>query len=73
LETVTEVMDCRRQEVEIPVVDRRFVKICPYCGLENKGTFPNPIKAGIQYGKSVKSLMARLSIYQFLALCVYPS
>jgi transposase len=72
LETVTGVIDCRRQEVEIPVVEpryiehRRFVKICPCCGLENKGTFPKHIKAGIQYGKSVKSLIAYLSIYQYI-------
>jgi transposase len=73
LETVTGVMDGRRQEVEISIVEpryiehRHFIKICPCCGLENKGTFPGHVKAGIQYGESVKSLIAYMSIYQYIS------
>lgn len=73
LQDVSGVIESRRQEVEIPVVEpryiehRRFVKTCPCCGLENRGTFPAHIKAPIQYGKSVKSLIAYLSTYQYIS------
>jgi transposase len=72
LETVPGVIDCRRQEVEIPPVQpryiehRRIVKQCPCCGLKNKGTFPSQVKAPIQYGSSVRSLIAYMSVYQYL-------
>jgi transposase len=72
LEVVEGEMVSRRQEIEIPVVapryieHRRLVKVCPCCGLTNEGLYPADIKAPVQYGRSVKSLVAYLSVYQFL-------
>jgi hypothetical protein len=43
-----------------------MVKVCPCCGLANRGTYPDHIKGPVQYGTSVKSLVSYLSVYQFL-------
>jgi transposase len=72
LEEVAGELVSRRQEVEIPIVEPRYiehrslVKVCPCCGLSNVGTYPAHIKAPVQYGSSVKSLVSYLSVYQFL-------
>jgi transposase len=72
LETVPGTLYIRRQEVEIPVVQprcvehRSLVKTCPCCGLANRGVFPSRVKAPIQYGSSVKSMIVYMSSYQYL-------
>jgi transposase len=72
LEAITGELVSRRQTVEIPVVQphymehRSLVKICPCCGQSNAGSYPEEVKAPIQYGSSVKSLVSYLSVYQFL-------
>ncbi|MDR1896170.1 MAG: transposase [Prevotellaceae bacterium] len=61
-----------RQEVEIPPVYPRYIErqnltgLCPCCRLENKGDFPPDVKAPIQYGSSVQSIIGYLSVFQHL-------
>ena len=72
LENVPAAMVSRRQEVEIPPVQPRYiehrsmVKKCPCCGQANHGAYPAEVTAPVQYGSSVKSLVAYLSIYQLI-------
>ncbi|MDR0574860.1 MAG: IS66 family transposase zinc-finger binding domain-containing protein, partial [Tannerella sp.] len=72
LKAVSAELSSRRQEVEIPVIQPRYVeyrsmvKVCPCCGPANRGTYPDHIKGPVQYGTSVKSLASYLSVYQFL-------
>ncbi|MDR1897592.1 MAG: IS66 family transposase zinc-finger binding domain-containing protein [Prevotellaceae bacterium] len=60
------------EEIEIPPVYPRYIehqslaRICLCCGLENKGDFPPDIKAPIQYGSSVQSIIGYLSVFQHL-------
>jgi transposase len=62
----------RRQEVEIPPIEplyiehRSHVKICPFCHFENKGIFPERIKAPIQYGPQIEAMAGYFSVYQGL-------
>ncbi|MDR1882526.1 MAG: transposase [Prevotella sp.] len=61
-----------RQEVEIPPVYPRYIehqsltRLCPCCGLENKGDFPPDVKVSIQYGSSIQSIISYLSVCQYL-------
>lgn len=42
------------------------VKLCPFCRKISKGSFPDNLKAPVQYGKSVFSRIVYLNQYQFL-------
>jgi transposase len=62
----------RRQEVDLPPIlpvyteHRSHIKICPSCGVKNRGIFPERIVAPIQYGPVVEATTGYLSAYQYL-------
>jgi transposase len=62
----------RKQAVEIPPVTAKYIehvchsRVCPFCGKTNAGSFPEHIKAPIQYGNSVAAIVSYLSVYQYL-------
>ena len=66
LENITSVREEKRQVFDIPppsvvVTEHRAqTKICPCCGVKNKGEFPNGVNACAQYGNNVKALSAYL-------------
>jgi transposase len=72
LDSVTGEILIRRQEVDLPPVQARYVehqsivKTCPLCGLLNRGALPEHLKAPVQYGSSVKSLVGYMSVFQYL-------
>jgi transposase len=49
------------------VEHQRIEKECPCCKTKNAGDFPPHVKAPIQYGASVKELIAYLSVYQYVS------
>ena len=61
----------RRQVVDIPPIEpiytehRIYSKAC-FCGHVTKSTFPSNVKAPIQYGPGVKSMVGYLSVRQYL-------
>ena len=72
LEDVASDSYIRRQEVDIPPIQpvytehRSHIKICPSCGVKNKGVFPASIVAPIQYGPVVEATTGYLSVYQYM-------
>ena len=62
----------KRQEFDLPKIKievtehQAELKICK-CGCRNKATFPDRIKAPVQYGLNIQSLCINLSNYQFLS------
>lgn len=62
----------KRQEFDLPKIKMAVtehqaeLKICK-CGCTNKATFPESIKAPVQYGLNIQSLCINLSNYQFLS------
>ena len=62
----------RRQSVDIPPVTpvyiehRSYVKTCPFCRFENRGVFPEQLRAPVQYGVRVEAVTGYLSVYQIL-------
>ena len=62
----------RRQLVDIPPVHpiytehRSHITICPSCGFENRGSFPEKLQSPIQYGSTVEATVGYLSVYQYL-------
>jgi len=62
----------RRQQVDIPpslpiyIEHRSHVITCPLCNFENRGVFPEQIRAPIQYGTNVEAMVGYLSVYQSL-------
>jgi len=62
----------KRQEVVIPVVQIKYVehishtKICGGCGHKTSGTFPENIKAPIQYSGHIGALVAYLSVFHYM-------
>jgi len=62
----------RRQVFDIPPVKyivtehKAEIKICPDCGKEIKGVFPEDVKSPVQYGNQVKSTAVYLTNYQLL-------
>jgi transposase len=72
LEAVCGEMKSRRQVVEIPIVQPRYIehriliKKCPCCGLFNEGAYSSHIKGPIQYGSSVKGLVTFFSAFHFI-------
>ena len=53
-----------RQVYDIPAIrievsaHRAEIKICPGCGAENRGEFPENIRPGVRYGTGVKTYAA---------------
>jgi transposase len=72
LQEVVSVSYMRRQVVDIPPVHpvytehRSHLKICPCCGFENRGIFPDRLQSPIQYGARVEATAAYMSVYQYL-------
>jgi transposase len=72
LETVEVTDHTHHQVIDIPkpcpiyMEHRSYHKICPCCGIENRGVYPVSVKAPIQYGENVKSTVAYMSVYQYL-------
>ena len=62
----------KRQLFDLPDIKMQvteyqaYTKKCPYCHMQNKAKFPNNIKATLQYGDNLKSLVSYLNAYQML-------
>jgi transposase len=62
----------RRQLFDLPPVHfvctehRSHEKLCPLCGFKNRGSFPEGLRAPVQYGPVVEALTGYLSVYQYL-------
>jgi uncharacterized small protein (DUF1192 family) len=62
----------RRQVIDIPPIKphctehRSYHKICPHCGMENKGVYPDEASFPVQYGRGIKSMVSYLSACQYL-------
>lgn len=62
----------RRQVFDIPPIKievtehQAEIKNCPCCGKKNRASFPDEVPASVQFGHGVKSLVAYLSVYQFI-------
>ena len=60
------------QVVDIPPIKPEYTehrsqqKVCPDCGRLNTGNYPESVKAPIQYGSNVKSIVSYMSAYQYL-------
>lgn len=61
-----------RQQIDIlesklnTIEHRAEIKICPKCGHENKGSFPEGVDKTVQYGNKIKALIVYLSQYQLI-------
>jgi transposase len=72
LQEVTSSSFTSRQSVELPPISALYIehrsheKNCPLCQFENKGTFPEHLKAPIQYGTQIEAMTGYLSVYQSL-------
>lgn len=66
----TFVLKAKRQVIELPPINpiyeeyRQYVCQCSGCGNKQVADFPSNVKAPIQYGSSVETLVSYLSIYQ---------
>lgn len=64
LEDASAVGEEERQVYDIPAIrievtaHRAEIKICPGCGTENRGEFPENVKRGVRYGTGVKTWAA---------------
>ncbi len=62
----------RRQEIIIPPTVPQYIEhqaykcTCEQCGTTTQGQMPKHLKANIQYGQGVQSLVTYLSVYQYL-------
>ena len=62
----------KRQIVEIPSIRPRYIEYqqygcqCGRCGHLQKGSFPQGVKAPIQYGSSVIALVSYFSVFHYL-------
>ncbi len=61
-----------RQQIDIlesklnTIEHRAEIKVCPECGHENKGEFPEGVDKTMQYGNKIKALTVYLSQYQLI-------
>jgi transposase len=59
----------RRQVIDLPEIKPIIIEYaaeiadCPYCLHENRGTFPAGVKAPVQYGNNLKSIVSYLTNY----------
>jgi transposase len=64
LEDVSAVGEEERQVYDIPAIrievtaHRAEIKICPGCGTENRGEFPENVERGVRYGTGIKTWAA---------------
>ena len=72
LEGVPVTGQTRRQAVDIPAIKPEYTehrsqqKVCPECGRLNTGNYPEGVKAPVQYGSNVRSMVSYMSAYQYL-------
>lgn len=62
----------KRQVVELPPIEPIYIEHRSYatecsCGTLNKSSFPDQVKAPIQYGTNVENLVAYLSVGQYIS------
>ncbi len=64
----------KRQVFDLPPINIEItehqaeIKICPKCGFENRGEFPEKVKSPAQYGTKIKTLASYLTNYHFIPL-----
>ena len=62
----------KRQEIVIPPIVPKYIEhqsykcSCKKCGTTTEGNMPQHLKANIQYGQNIQSLVTYLSVYQYL-------
>ena len=62
----------RKQEIVIPPIKPKtiehqsFICTCGKCGTQTISDLPPDLKANVQYGKDIQSLVTYLSVYQYL-------
>ncbi len=62
----------RRQVLDLPPLalvtteHRALCKVCPHCGVQNVGAFPEEVSLGVGYGAHLKAFALYLQNYQFL-------
>ena len=62
----------RRQVLDLPPLalvtteHRALCKVCPHCGVQNVGAFPEEVSLGVGYGAPLKAFALYLQNYQFL-------
>jgi len=62
----------RKQEVVIPPIHPKYIEhqsfrcTCSKCGAKTTSELPKHLKANIQYGENIQSLIAYLSVYQYM-------
>ena len=62
----------RRQVLDLPPLalvtteHRALCKVCPHCGVQNVGGFPEEVTLGVGYGAPLKAFALYLQNYQFL-------
>lgn len=70
LESETFVLQAKRQVIDLPAITpiyteyQQFNCKCSCCGNKQKADFPKQVKAPIQYGSNVETLVSYLSVYQ---------
>lgn len=72
LDEVAPIFKQRRQEIDIPFIvpvvteHRLYTKQCS-CGHCNEGKFPEHIRGEVNYGNNMMTLIAYLSVYQYIS------
>lgn len=70
LDTVNKTLNKSKQEIDIPPIQAFVYQYDSYsikcsCGQCNDGQFPQHLKAKVQYGPNIRSLINYLSVYQY--------
>ena len=65
------ILDCSRQEIDIPPVQAVVYQYDRYevrctCGCNNVGKFPERLRGRVQYGPVVRSMINYSSVYQYI-------
>ena len=72
LKCVEQEIVSRRQVIEIPPIKVEYIEyqqygcICPGCNNKHKASYPTEVKAPVQYGSSVMSLITYLNVFQYI-------